>query len=369
MRTARLVGALLGAALCACSSPRGTSPKSSPSPAVPAAEAYLPPEPPPRTAPSASAEAASDPLEAVTPLSVEEIVKRSMPSIVTVQTSDGLGSGFFVAPDTVVTNSHVVSGETKVTLRRANYLRPARVEKDSPSVDLAILKLDVVDLDQLALPLGLPSDVHLGAEVVAIGSPLGFENTVTRGIVSGVREKDGVRLIQTDAAINPGNSGGPLLDRYGRVLGVNTMKLVGGVESMAFAVSIQYVRMLLGGEFAGNPDGRQRGEDATREYAENVKRVAQHADAVDENWKKFKASCEPDQPALATEREWLAFADDRPAPAGYTPSCRSWFDYFTESAAKTRDALKRLEEAARAAGASPTRLRVIRRRYNVDWPA
>jgi hypothetical protein len=242
--------------------------------------------------------------------------------------------------------------------------------KDSPSIDLAILKLDVVDLDQTALPLGLSSDVHVGAEVVAIGSPLGFANTVTRGIVSGVRERNGVRLIQTDAAINPGNSGGPLLDRYGRVLGVNTLKLAGDdVQSMAFAVSIQYARVLLGGEFTGNPDGQQRGEDATREYGENVKRVAQQADTVEANWKKFKTSCEPDAPPPAAEREWFALADDRPVSARYSPSCRSWFDYFKESAVKTRDALKRLEEEARGKGASPTRLRVIRRRYNVDWPA
>src|SRR4029453_12487322 len=98
-------------------------------------------------------------------------------------------------------------------------------------MDLAVLKLDIADFDQVILPLADPNEVTIGADVVAIGSPLGFANTVTRGIVSGKRTRNNIDLVQTDAAINPGNSGGPLLDRWGRVLGVNTMKL-GGAERM-----------------------------------------------------------------------------------------------------------------------------------------
>src|SRR5207302_1546751 len=87
---------------------------------------------------------------------------------------------------------------------------------------------------------------------------------VTRGVVSGVRELNGVRVVQTDAAINPGNSGGPLLDRYGRVLGVNTMKLARGIEGMAFAVSIHYARAMLGPGFTPNPDVDARREASRR---------------------------------------------------------------------------------------------------------
>ena len=302
-------------------------------------------------------------------LSTEEIVTRAMPAVVTVETSDGLGSGFFVAPGTVVTNHHVISGNTAVMLRRSGgYMKTAKVETSSPELDLAILKLDIVDPDQIVLPLAAPSDVHIGGEVVAIGSPLGFSNSVTRGVVSGLRERNGVRLIQTDAAINPGNSGGPLLDRYGRVLGVNTLKLVvRGIEGMAFAVSIHYARSMLGPGFAPKSDNDERREDGVREYTENVKTLAQRADRVEANWKSFHSSCGTDPDSTPGTREWFALSDGRRPPMQNSQNCRSWYDYFRESAVKARDMLARYNASARADGVSTDRMRAIRRQYNVDW--
>jgi S1-C subfamily serine protease len=345
-------------------------PRRTPPPAVatvPAAEAPLPPEPPRDDEPAAaSADVVRAAIEPMTMLSTEEIVTRSIPAVVTVETDAGLGSGFFVASGTVVTNAHVVREATSVTLRRTGgYIRAARVESKSYEIDLAILKVDVVDLDQTVLPLAAPTDVHIGAEVVAIGSPLGLTNSVTRGVVSGMRQLNGVKLIQTDAAINPGNSGGPLLDRYGRVLGVNTMKLGRGVEGMAFAVSIHYARAMLGAGFAPNPDVDARREDAIREYTEKVRVLAQNADAVDGNWKKFRSSCEPSWAPGDIEREWFQLSSALPPVS--TASCRSWAEYFQQQAVQTRDALVRHGAAARAAGASPDRLRVVRRRFNMNW--
>jgi hypothetical protein len=248
-------------------------------------------------------------------------------------------------------------------------MKTAKVETSSPELDLAILKVDIVDPDQIVLPLAAPSDVHIGAEVVAIGSPLGFSNSVTRGVVSGLRERSGVRLIQTDAAINPGNSGGPLLDRYGRVLGVNTLKLVvRGIEGMAFAVSIHYARTMLGPGFAPKSDADERREDGVREYTENVKALAQRADRVEANWKSFHLSCGTDPDAAAGNREWFALSDGRRPAMHDSQSCRSWYDYFRESAVKARDLLARYNAAAHAAGVSTDRMRVIRRQHNVDWP-
>ena len=176
-------------------------------------------------------------------LSTEEIVTRSMPAVVTVVTRDGFGSGFFVSSDTVITNAHVIAGNDVVTLKRGgSYSRTARVESVSHDIDLAVLKLHISDFDQVVLALADPRDVTIGSDVVAIGLPRGLANTVTRGIVSGMRAMDGVNMVQTDAAINPGNSGGPLLDRRGRVLGVNTLKLGRGTEGMAFAVSTRTSR-------------------------------------------------------------------------------------------------------------------------------
>jgi S1-C subfamily serine protease len=338
---------------------------------VPAAEARLPElPPPPRDELPADDDIVRAPVEHVSMLSTEEIVTRAMPAVVTVETSDGLGSGFFVAPGTVVTNHHVISGNTAVMLRRSGgYMKTAKVETSSPELDLAILKLDIVDPDQIVLPIAAPSDVHIGAEVVAIGSPLGFANSVTRGVVSGLRERNGVRLIQTDAAINPGNSGGPLLDRYGRVLGVNTLKLVvRGIEGMAFAVSIHYARAMLGPGFAPKSDADERREDGVREYTGNVKALAQRADRVETNWKSFHSSCGTDPDAAPGNREWFGLSDGRRPPMQNWQSCRSWYDYFRESAVKTRDLLARYNAAAHAAGVSTDRMRVIRRQYNVDWP-
>ena len=177
---------------------------------------------------------------------IEEIVTRTIPAVVTVDTRRGHGSGFFVAPDTLLTNAHVVHDYSTVVLRPSGGSPVfARVVTAARDVDLAVLRLDRAPERQVWLPLGSPSDVQLGAEVIAIGSPLGLQNTVTRGIVSGIRTVKDVNVLQTDAAINPGSSGGPLIDRYGRVIGVTTLKLGGSAEAIGFAVSIQYARVLL----------------------------------------------------------------------------------------------------------------------------
>lgn len=190
-----------------------------------------------------------EPLEAASPngrpLTIEEIVTRTIPAVVTVETRRGHGSGFYVSPDTLLTNAHVVHEYSTVVLRpHGGSPVFARVVTAARDVDLAILKLDRRADRQVWLPLGSP-DVQLGAEVIAIGSPLGLQNTVTRGIVSGVRTVKNINVLQTDAAINQGSSGGPLIDRYGRVIGVTTLKLGGSAEAIGFAVSIQYARTLL----------------------------------------------------------------------------------------------------------------------------
>ncbi len=121
-----------------------------------------------------------------------------------------------------------------------------RVERTSPDLDLAVVPKARPGSNQI-LQLGSAEAVRPGQEVLAIGSPLGLQNTVTRGIVSAVRTTGGVELIQTDAAINPGNSGGPLLDRDGRVIGVTTLNVLRGAESLGFAVAIAHAVPLIEG--------------------------------------------------------------------------------------------------------------------------
>ena len=161
---------------------------------------------------------------------------------------------------------------------------------------------------QQALPFASGADVRVGQEVFAVGSALGvLSNTVTRGIVSAVRQVGAVRLVQTDAAINPGNSGGPLVDRSGLVIGVNSMTVGRQAgEGLAFAVAIEHVSQLLSGgrmtDTAGPlgglqkmfapprdaDDGRARTEQA---LAQALERVAMKADEIDEYWKRYARWC------------------------------------------------------------------------------
>ncbi len=165
------------------------------------------------------------------------------------------GSGVLLAADGyIITNNHVVQGARRIEVR----LPPTGREKINDTVvhaklvgadrqtDLAVLKIDGVAYP--FLPLGEAKDLHVGQVVLAFGSPLGLEGSVSMGVVSAtarqVRENDTTGYIQTDAPINPGNSGGPLVDTSGRVIGLNTFILTqsGGSEGLGFAIPADAVR-------------------------------------------------------------------------------------------------------------------------------
>jgi serine protease DegQ len=160
---------------------------------------------------------------------IPDIVRRVEPSVVSVLLEQGIGSGvIWHADGLIVTNQHVVAGAQTVTVALATGERlTATVEASDVRTDLALLRVDRSDLPAAEFAESLP---EVGALAIAIGSPLGFENTVTAGIVSGLgralppgatQPAALVDLIQTDAAISPGNSGGALVDAAGRVIGIN----------------------------------------------------------------------------------------------------------------------------------------------------
>ncbi|WP_405055973.1 trypsin-like peptidase domain-containing protein [Kribbella sp. NBC_01505] len=155
-----------------------------------------------------------------------------LPGVVSVRAGRATGSGFAIdAQGHVVTNAHVVEGASDVSLVLSNG---RQVDADVLGVDanndLAVLQVATADAEGLrALTLGRSAQLHVGDPVLAVGSPLGLEGTVTAGIVSAVDRQarfgdNNTRqtAIQTDAAINPGNSGGPLVNAAGQVVGVNT---------------------------------------------------------------------------------------------------------------------------------------------------
>lgn len=170
------------------------------------------------------------------------IVARARTAVVVIETDQGLGSGFIIKPDgIIVTNNHVVADAKTmaVKLLSGEVYRKVYLISADPIDDLAFLKIEAVDLP--TIPLGNSNDVQLGDEVLLIGAPQGLEQTVSNGLISGIRLDNGVRVLQTSAAASPGSSGGPLLDRSGEAVGVMSFKVVNG-ENLNFTIPINYVR-------------------------------------------------------------------------------------------------------------------------------
>ena len=315
--------------------------------------------------------------------SVEDVVSSAIPAVVLVDTTEGRGTGFFVSSDTVITNAHVVEGATYVTLRGgAGDQTPAMVTSRNTDLDLAILHVSKAKAGQPVLPLGSSSDVRAGQEIVAIGSPMGLQNTVTRGIVSSLRRVGQVTLIQTDAAINPGNSGGPLLDHSGRVVAVATMKLTGQAESLGFGVAAEHVRAMLDGSApassgrrmvdsmnstpASDPDADRN--DAAEGYERLISEAAKKADQIDRSWETLVGQCLSGRgPSSHGDRDWFAIwegFDDSKVSAG----CSDYYGDVKVAVLKFRQLMTDAADSARRAGVYPGQARDIRHQYRLDSP-
>ena len=159
--------------------------------------------------------------------------------------SQSLGSGFIISRDGyILTNHHVIAGADEVIVRMADRNEyTARLIGSDEASDVAVLKVDGVDLP--TLKIGDSEDLKVGEWVLAIGSPFGFDATVTAGIVSAkgrsLPSDNYVPFIQTDVAINPGNSGGPLFNMDGEVVGINSQiySRSGGFMGLSFAIPIE----------------------------------------------------------------------------------------------------------------------------------
>jgi S1-C subfamily serine protease len=180
----------------------------------------------------------SIPLEIIKP---SDLIQKSIQAVVTIKTEGGHASGFLISDDGyLITSFHTISGKTFIDVLLPNKIMlQAEVVRVNQDLDLALLKLKGTGFS--ALTLGNSDKIQLGEEVFGIGTPASIElgQSVSKGIISGVRKIEEKEYIQTDAKVNPGNSGGPLINPRGEVIGIITMKIVGkGYEGLAFCIPI-----------------------------------------------------------------------------------------------------------------------------------
>jgi len=340
---------------------------------------------------SKRAESAAAPAGAPAPLpspaNLEDMIGRAMPAVVRVETATAVGSGFFIAPDTMLTNAHVVGTNTIVSIRRRDGRTiTGRVDVTAPELDIAVVRISNPDPGQATLTLGAGASARAGQEVVALGTPLGLQNTVTRGIVSAVREIGGLTLVQTDAAINPGNSGGPLLDRSGAVIGITSLGVKSAeAQGLGFAIAIEHAQALLAGKRSTDQKGTPLSTlneamsgraapptDAGRErsakaYQTAIEAQAQRADALDERWRAFKRICYKGDVAAVPGREWFAIWDPHAMQGVVPPGCASAFGDIQRAADEIRAGVLAAGEAARQADVYPGTRREVLQRYRLNY--
>ena len=171
---------------------------------------------------------------------------------------EGSGSGSGSVIDTqghVLTNYHVIEGAQKLTVSLGgDKVYPAKVVGSDPDTDLAVLQIEMPKDGLTIVPFGDSDKLTVGQKVLAIGNPFGLDRTLTTGVISGlqrpIRARNGRPIegaIQTDASINPGNSGGPLLDKFGRMIGINSQILSpqGGSVGVGFAIPVSIAKRII----------------------------------------------------------------------------------------------------------------------------
>lgn len=320
--------------------------------------------------------------------SLEDVIAKALPSVVLVEAPQGRGSAFFVSKDRLLTNVHVVGGSSWVTLKGQDGRSfTATVAAKAPDYDIAILQASGMKEDQPFLRLGSALQTRAGQEAVAIGSPLGvFQNSVTRGIVSGLRQMGPVVVLQTDAALNPGNSGGPLLDHGGAVIGINTASFR-GTQGLNFAVAVDHAQALLEGRSPVLPNVKlddkesdlrrlptpstatetdHQRDQAARIYEARIAAIAKAADQLEANLQRFLANYFEGRVNGTYDRPLFALAERNAYQGSFVQGTESRLGDYRRSLEQLRELLQAAEDEARKADVYPGTRREIKARYEME---
>jgi putative serine protease PepD len=228
-----------------------------------------------------------------TTLTASEIYRLNSPGVVSITASspEGVDKGTGIVLNQkglILTNDHVVAGATSLSIKTggsSGVTRAATLVGEEANSDLALIRVDPEGLGLKPLKMSSSKEVHVGDQVYAIGNPYGLEETLTRGIVSGldreIKAPDGAAItgaIQTDAALNPGNSGGPLINQRGEVVGINSQIASDAASSegsqpgstgVGFAISsdtaAQVVKAIESGHGVSSASAAQRAMEAGEE--------------------------------------------------------------------------------------------------------
>jgi tetratricopeptide (TPR) repeat protein len=210
----------------------------------------------------------SNPFAKSHPLSPVELFQRASPSVFVVQSLDDngktlmLGSGVALAPDFLITNCHVVQSSSSLKVSRGEENWTAKLIAAAPNHDLCGLRPSGLTLQ--AVEVRASSNLATGEHVYAIGSPEGLELTFSEGVISALRDTEGVRMIQTSAPISPGSSGGGLFDAQGNLIGITTFQLKEG-QSLNFALPGEWIKASHDDLIQASKKSSSRGSDAELE--------------------------------------------------------------------------------------------------------
>jgi S1-C subfamily serine protease len=364
-------GALSASAMAAANRADGLSPVEVPRevPLAPAA----PPEPISR---ADLPEASAPPLE--------DMIERAMPAVVMIETPKTRGSGFFVKPDLIVTNAHVISGFQLVAITTRDGAKlTGRVGESSDQHDVALVQVPGQRPTDAQLPLGNSASLRLGQGIVALGWAQSLtQSTVTRGIVTGLRRDAGRNLLQTDAVPNPGDSGGPLLDRRGEVVGVTTFRGEGGTSG--YAITIDDVKPFVArnqtvttaptdsGVAGAVPPQRESDADARRtaglqQYTDALSAVERSASDLDSMWNRYKSACQITTVPPGQSHEWFGLYDSR-SPLHHTPpQCADLLAEIERRAREISTTMTSAGETARQADVYPGPQRALREKRRLDY--